>query len=692
MSWIIYPFARITPMLTIGILLKDLIGWPGRHWLIGLLFLLVLLSFYLFIFNRSYHAKKNIFPALAALISFIIVGFISAQLNYVLNRPGTEYKHQSAKAFYIATIISRPSATPKSIKYKASIESIKKGDLWFKAQDEVILYFKSKLNPEFNYGDRLIVKGNPTLHKNQKNPYAFDYALYLQRQGIYFQDFLSEGEFISIDGDRGISLGLIVFEVGAVFENVLAEYVSSEKARNLMKAMLLGRRDEISPEMEYAYAATGTSHILAVSGLHIGIIYLIFSTLFNFLKYGKSKWLYYVLVAISLWSFAIITGLSPSAQRASIMFTFILAGKLLSRNNNIYNSILASAFFILLFSPNLIYSVSFQLSYAAVFGIVYLYKKIYNLIYVQNKVINFFWQITVLSISAQIATFPITIYYFHQFPLLFPFTNLVAIPTAIVVIISGILILVTSGLGPIPVIIGKFVEGWVIYYNDLMTTISSLNFALIGDLYLKPVYVFIIILCVILILQFLNQRKLIYFKSFTIIIVLFTVFVLLDNYSKSDQRSVTIYHINNKFYFDIFDGYSCYTNMIASNNKKTIIYNVIPNRKRHLIKDIKGLNNAHMVKKIGESTLIYWEGKTILILRDEVGLTKATNPLKIDYLIIGDNSIRDLNTLAKKLIILNIIIDQTNSRTLQEKILQQSKDLNIETHSIEEDGAYSITI
>jgi len=136
------------------------------------------------------------------------------------------------------------------------------------------------------------------------------------------------------------------------------------------------------------------------------------------------------------------------------MITIFLLAEMSSRKSNIYNSILVSAFGLLLFDPNLLFSVSFQLSYSAVFGIIYLYNKIYKLAYFKNSLVNFFWKITVLSISAQIATSPITVYYFHQFPTLFLLTNLIAIPTAAIVIVGSILLLLTSSPGFIPEFIG----------------------------------------------------------------------------------------------------------------------------------------------------------------------------------------------------------------------------------------------
>ena len=210
-------------------------------------------------------------------------------------------------------------------------------------------------------------------------------------------------------------------------DDKLSAYIDSEQELVTVKAMLLGRRDEVTSEMENVYQSTGTSHILAVSGLHFGIVFLLFSIIFGWLKTGRLRWLYYLLVLLGIWSFAFLTGSSPSVMRASLMLTIVLVAEFSSRKSSIYNSIFVSAFLLLLFDPYLLFSVSFQLSYAAVLGIVYLYQRIYALVFLRSSILNFLWKITTVSLSVQMITFPITLFYFHQFPLVFPVTNLIAI-------------------------------------------------------------------------------------------------------------------------------------------------------------------------------------------------------------------------------------------------------------------------
>ena len=213
------------------------------------------------------------------------------------------------------------------------------------------------------------------------------------------------------------------------------------------------------------------------------------------------------------------------------MISIILVAELLSRKSNIYNSILFSAFVLLIINPNLLFSVSFQLSYSAVFGIVFLYNKIYRLIYVKSKVIDFFWKISALSVSAQLATFPITIYYFHQFPTLSLITNLLAIPSATLVIFGSLLLLATSILGFIPELIGKLIESWIFFYNEIMLFISSFNMALISDLHPKIEIAILLIFGMLMLAGFIETRRLYFFKFLTIILVLITVVKFCDHYT-----------------------------------------------------------------------------------------------------------------------------------------------------------------
>ena len=551
MKWIEYPFLRITTALILGIFANNHVKLAIIPSAYSLLFVTVIIAFYIFLYLKSGSSTHKKLRNGVGMLSFILVGYLSSQFNYHIHKPSLSLDSLSSATYYTATINSKPSPTSKTMKYHVEVEKIYQNDKWINSHNQAIIYFKNDAELDFDYGDKLLIKGHPEFLENQKNPYAFNYALYLQRQGIYLQDFISTDDFIIENKNDGVFPSYLSLYIGDYFEDILAKYISSERELNMIKAMLIGRRDTITPEMEYAYESSGTSHILAVSGLHVGIIYLLFSTIFSFLKGSKLNFVYYGINICAIWSFAFITGFSPSVQRAATMLTFILVAGLLNRKSSIYNTILASIFFILLISPNLLFSVSFQLSCAAVIGIVYLYKKIYSLIYVRPRIIDFFWKITALSLSAQIATFPITIFYFNQFSTLFPLTNLIAIPTASLVILGGLILLITSPLGIIPTLIGKFIYGWVFCYNEIMVFISRLSFAKIEDLYLKPMHVYLIILCIFFLIRFIETKRIFYFRYFTLIFTVLSGVILFDRIEKSHQREIVFYYLNKKQYFDI---------------------------------------------------------------------------------------------------------------------------------------------
>lgn len=693
MKWAEYPFLRITAMLILGILASTLVIYYKFSWPYSKLFIVVYFLLYIFL---SLYIKNPLFKkryGSVGLLSFVFVGYLCAQLAHHIHKPSLLPNSISTAIYYTATINSTPSPTLKTTKYNVGIEKVFIHGKWLNVNDKAILYFKKDVQNDFDYGDKLLIKGHPEFLENQKNPYAFDYALFLQRRGIYLQDFISKEDFIIVNENHAASLAYLNLYIGDYFENIVANYISSERELNMVKALLIGRRDNITPAMEYAYESSGTTHILAVSGLHVGIIYFLFSAIFKFLKRGKLELIYYGINILAIWSFVFITGFSPSAQRAATMLTFILVAKLTHRKSSIYNTILASIFFILLISPNLLFSVSFQLSCTAVIGIVYLYKKIYLLVYFRHKIINFFWKITALSLSAQIATFPITIYYFNQFPTFFPVTNLIAIPIAFIVIIGGLLLLITSPLGIIPTLIGKILNFLIYYYNEIMVYISRHSFATIEDLYLKPLHVFLIILCLILALRFIDTKKLSFFRSFTLVLTLLSVWTMFDRIHKSQQREIIFYHGNNKQYFDIYLGQNCFTNINSETEdiRKDVIYNISPSRKFHLIENIYNIKNLDNVIEIGNNTLIHWNRNTILILSELHSITTKNVDITIDYLIIGKKIIPDIVELKNLMKIKNLILDSTVNQEAGKIIRDLMKGSDINIHSIQTDGAYKIS-
>ncbi|WP_111682160.1 ComEC/Rec2 family competence protein [Winogradskyella tangerina] len=279
---------------------------------------------------------------------------------------------------------------------------------------------------------------------NPLNPYQFDYASYLERKYVYRQLYLNSNE-ISIISTAPRTVYGFADQFRATINSKLNEAGFSKDVMSIINALLLGQKQSIDKEIYNNYVNSGTIHILAVSGLHVGILTLILNFLFRplqYLKYGGL--LKPTLILALLWLFAIVAGLSPSVTRAVAMFSIVTIGWHLKRPSNIYNSLAISAFFILLFKPMFLFEVGFQMSYLAVIGIVSFQPVIYKIWSPKYLIIDKLWQIFTVTLAAQIGVFPVSLYYFHQFPGLFFISNLVIIPFLGLILGIGVLTIVLA--------------------------------------------------------------------------------------------------------------------------------------------------------------------------------------------------------------------------------------------------------
>lgn len=688
MRWNAVPFLFLTPSLIIGIMIQEVYvtGENPHFW--PVLFLALFSSIYFCLkFFYKYYLKYAILPLL--FISFILIGFLSSHYNWQLSDPQISEDSLSQVTQFTVRIDSKSTETVKTFRYEVYIDKIKIGDSWIPLDRKAILYALDK--GKFDYGQMIMINGNPVILKRQTNPHAFDYTLFLQRKGIFLATYVNEQNYRVLEEDYSDSFRYLALSIGDIFEGILSKYITSEPGINMIKAMVIGRKNDITPEMEYAYEATGTSHILAVSGLHVGIIYLVISHIFGFAKRKKWKRMYYTIILFSIWSFALITGFSPSVRRAALMFSFFVIAEMIHRKSNIYNTLLASAFCILLFSPNLLFSVSFQFSYVAVLGIVFLYNRIYTLIYVKNTVLNFFWQITALSFSVQLATFAINIHYFHHFPTLFPLTNLLAIPTAMIVVVGSLLVFTFSIIPFAAEILGFILEKWVNFYNNSMLFLSKFSITSIENIYLKSIYVYAIVLMLFLLILFIESRRIRYFKIFTLCLLLTTVLIFVDRYRCTYQQKLFIYDVNEKPYMDAFIGNTCYSNVKTDNSNPDIEYNLMPNRRHHLISEVKSMNNFPKCRSIDKNMILLMNDKSFLLMDNPITLSMTNRPIEIDYLILGKSTLNYLDKILKVVSAKNLILHGTWNQD-HIKMLQRKKSPKSSMHIIELDGAFKYSI
>jgi len=298
---------------------------------------------------------------------------------------------------------------------------------------------KVEATPHLNY---LVINGTPKRISEPKNPYAFDFAQYCERLGFSYK-IIPVYEPTILSRDSGFSILGFAHRLRHLLLDRLDHYVTDPKLRAVAKAMLLGDRNALDGELKEAYVDAGIIHVLAISGLHLGIVYLALLMLWSKVP-GPQRdhdLLRAAIVLLLLWLFVLLSGCSSSAVRAATMFSFFEVAKLIGRGKYSINTLCASALFMLVINPNFLFNVGFQLSYLAVFGILLLQRPIENLIIVKHKLLKSCWQLISLSLAAQVFTLPLTIYYFHQFPLLFAVTSFLAVPLTAIVVKIGLLFL-----------------------------------------------------------------------------------------------------------------------------------------------------------------------------------------------------------------------------------------------------------
>ena len=302
-----------------------------------------------------------------------------------------------------------------------------------------LFIFQSKANAaSLEPGDIIIFNASPQLITNYGNPFEFDYKKYLQRKNIYRQVYLSSQNWKKTNLKSSFSLKMTCRKNQNETVGYLQKQNLGKNEMDILSALTLGYKAELDPQTKQTFSSAGAMHVLAVSGLHVGIIFWVLTSLFSFLKKYKTGKIIFVTDNCCLSLGLCIFNRIITFCFAGCNYVFFFGDWHKHEPQvNIYNSLAGSAFFLLLINPNNLFEVGFQLSYSAVFGIVFLQPKFEKLVIIKYKIPRFFWQLLTVSVAAQIATFPFTIYYFNQFPTYFWISNLFVIPVVMVLIPLG---------------------------------------------------------------------------------------------------------------------------------------------------------------------------------------------------------------------------------------------------------------
>lgn len=343
-----------------------------------------------------------------------------------------------------------PQSKGKNLEIHGKVLAIRCDSLWIPSFGRTLVYLLPEdPAPSIRYGDLLRIMNTFQPPSGPRNPMAFDFSRYLRTQQIHSLALLRDGQWQLLPLRRENGLKAAIFRLQALALKGIERHISSQREASVVQALSIGYRENMAYTLRQMYSHAGVIHLLAVSGLHVGILYASLLALLGFLKrYSNGKVLLVVLVLATIWLFALVCGLPASVWRASTMFSLLLIGNTTAQKTNTYNLLAASALIILIAEPRQMLDIGMQLSYGAMVGIQSLYSGLNRLLPRTNRLVDHIWKISAVSISAQVGTLPLTLFYFHQFPVYFLLANVPLIPLAALLLNISLLLIVLQFIPP----------------------------------------------------------------------------------------------------------------------------------------------------------------------------------------------------------------------------------------------------
>ncbi len=566
-----------------------------------------------------------------------------------------------------------------------------------------MLYFeKDSIIEKTGYGDLILAQTYMNQIRPPSNPYEFDYKSYLAKKGIYHQSYIPKDAWQETDINRGNWLFSFSFSLR---EKVLTAFKKNGihgREYAVASALVLGYKGKLDKELQEDFAGAGAMHVLCVSGLHVGIIYVIINSLLIFFnRIPKGRIFKTIIILIVIWFYAILTGMSPSVLRASTMFSFVAIAVSIKRNTNIYNTIAASAFILLVINPLLITEVGFQLSYAAVIGIIILQPKIYQLWKPRNIILDKIWALTGVSIAAQLATFPMAIYYFQQFPNYFILTNLLVIPLASIVLYGGLLVAIFSIIPQISLFLAGIFSKILMAMHSSVSLIENLPHSTSTGLQLNETEVILLYLIIIFFVHFLILKKLKQLKIALLLSILLLTSFNIGKWKTQHQKKLIVYNTKNFSAIDFVSGTTNYffSDTALSAREDIFEYSIrnnwwrsgVNNHNTYLLKDSSKISK--MEHSFYKANMIYrFYDKTIAIIHSKNDHWIFNQNIETDILIICDNARPDLMHAITRLSPKIVIIDATINRWEAEKMQTVCAETKVQCHYTYTDGAFEFHI
>lgn len=657
-------------------------------------FTIILFGYLLFI-NLFYKKLKAYNFKVATSTVFYVFSFTIGSLLCLLNNQALKKDYYAQKNYdYLKVWVNdEPQQTNDILRLQVEVIRIYENTKPKYATGKLLIALKlDSLNPiELNYGDELLITSKYLPVEPSYNPGEFNFKAWLETKNVYKQTFINQSQIIKLNTINGNKILKHAIEQRKDQVVIYRQLIKDNEAFAVASTLVLGYRADLSKETLAAYSKTGTIHALSVSGAHVAIIFLLLNGLLSFLDRKRGlKILKLLLICFLIWYYSLLTGFSPSVLRAAIMLTVFILAKAFNRASNNYNILAFTAFCLLAYNPYLLWDVGFELSFISVFGLIYLQPKIYKWLYFKNKWMDKLWSAIALSLAAQLVTFPLSVYYFHQFPIYFIFGNLFILLPLIAMMYLGIAILILKANFLAPIF------EWIITFtNSGLKWIANLPFSGITSIWLNQWQ--LILLCLslsILIYALANYHK----KLVLIAVGLLIIYQSVAAYYKisaSKQSKILFYSLRKNYAVAFIDSRHAVliTDLTPSdNNYQFFVKPALDQMQIEHIDMVKlekdTLLNAYQKK---ENQIIFHQYK-ILLIDQSLNYKNIEGKPKFDVVWLHQNPWKKISDLRNEVIFSTLVIDATNKDYIIKKYEEEAKKVNISYQTLKKNKAYLINL
>lgn len=644
------PFLRLLIPVIIGIVASAFLPFESAYWLPISLTGLAAMLLSLFVQKEKRYKARWLF---GAGFSLFLCAF--ASLLYQEAEKDAAYDFPESEAYFIGTILDIPEVKPRSM--ACHIETT------YPIKKRVLLYLElSNEARQLAPGDELVFRARMRPFQNMGNPDDFDYVRFMQIKGFSGTSYVP-GSAWSKTGRERINITILSQRCRARLLNFYRSFRLDKDAFAFISAITLGYKAYLSDDLQEAFRASGTAHVLAVSGLHVGIIYMVIGFLFSFLgKQGVRYKIRQLLVVVSLWAYALIAGLSAPIFRATFMLTIYCVGQARNRAGFSYNTLAASAFFLLLINPFSLFDLSFQMSFMAVFAILFIQPKMQRIYTPNNRVSHYLWNLSTVSLSAQLGVFPLVMYHFGSFPTYFFIANLLVVPLLSLVIYASIPLIAVSlfPMNHFPLftaiesafrwILGTLVE--IIF--SVVNITETLPYAQLTNKHITFFQFVFLLIAIYFFIQFLHTRL---SRPLLVALVATQLFLM----SALHSRLTTVP-----------------PRLVVYNNPSSCDIGFYANNRRHFM-------------ELPASGMLPHPEKSILLLSDQIpDHLYVSEPIPLDVLILSQHNNFNIDQLLTLFSPKEVVLDSSLPWYAANRLKEECSIREVPLHDVSLQGAYSI--